>query len=29
VRSFETMHRTYVPANPEFDVLVKLIGEVR
>src|ERR1700720_4208855 len=28
VRSFETMARTYVPANPEFDVLVKLIGEV-
>src|SRR5258708_12215221 len=27
-RSFEAMHRTYVPANPEFDVLVKLIGEV-
>src|SRR5260370_15692376 len=28
VKSFETLHRTYVPANPEFDVLVKLMGEV-
>ena len=28
VRSFETMKHTYVPANPAFDVLVKLIGEV-
>src|SRR5208282_3122543 len=28
VRSFETIKRTYVPANPDFDVLVKLMGEV-
>ena len=28
VRSFETVKRTYVPANPDFDVLVKLMGEV-
>jgi acetyl-CoA carboxylase carboxyltransferase component len=28
VRSFETLKRTYVPANPDFDVLVKLMGEV-
>jgi acetyl-CoA carboxylase carboxyltransferase component len=28
VRSFETVKRTYVPANSDFDVLVKLMGEV-
>src|SRR5260370_37768160 len=28
VKTFETVKRTYVPANPDFDVLVKLIGEV-
>ena len=28
VKSFETVKRTYVPANPDFDVLVKLMGEV-
>src|ERR1035437_5913351 len=26
-RSLDTMKRTYIPANPAFDVLVKLIGE--
>src|SRR5579862_4175659 len=28
VRTFETVKRTYVPANPDFDVLVELMGEV-
>ncbi|HEY6417460.1 MAG TPA: carboxyl transferase domain-containing protein [Candidatus Binataceae bacterium] len=28
VRSIDKMKRTYVPANPSFDVLVKLISEV-
>ncbi len=28
VRSLDTMKRTYVPANPAFDILVKLIAEV-
>ena len=28
VKTFETVKRTYVPANPDFDVLVKLMGEV-
>jgi acetyl-CoA carboxylase carboxyltransferase component len=28
VRTFETTRRTYVPANPAFDVLVKLMAEV-
>src|SRR6202790_3338107 len=28
VKSFETVKRTYVPANPDFDVLVKLMVEV-
>src|SRR5207253_8040622 len=28
VRTFETMRRTYVPANPSFDVIVKVMAEV-
>ncbi len=28
VRSMEKIHRTYVPANPAFDVIVKVMGEV-
>ncbi len=28
VRTFETTRRTYVPANPQFDILVQLMGEV-
>ncbi len=28
VRSLDTIKRTYIPANPAFDVLVKLMGEV-
>jgi acetyl-CoA carboxylase carboxyltransferase component len=28
VRTFETMKRTYVPANPSFDVIVKVMAEV-
>ena len=28
VKTFETTRRTYVPANPDFDVLVQLMGEV-
>ncbi len=28
VRTFETMQRTYVPANPSFDVIVKVMAEV-
>ncbi len=28
VRSLDTMRRTYVPANPAFDVLVKVMAEV-
>jgi acetyl-CoA carboxylase carboxyltransferase component len=28
VKTFETVKRTYVPANPDFDILVQLMGEV-
>lgn len=28
VRTLGTLRRTYIPANPAFDILVKLIGEV-
>jgi acetyl-CoA carboxylase carboxyltransferase component len=28
VKTFETTRRTYVPANPDFDILVQLMGEV-